>query len=77
MILTHAVITATVTRQNSDRRNPGLAFVHGPGFDVPGFDGVRVRVRVWVRVRVGLRSALGFWLKLGFGSGLGLGLKLG
>ena len=31
-------------------QNPDLAFVHGPDFDGPGFDGVRDRV--WVRVRV-------------------------
>ena len=48
-----------VTRQKLDRQNSDLAFVHGSGFDGPGFDGVRVRVRdvrvrvrVWVRVRV-------------------------
>ena len=50
------------------RQNPLLAFEHGPGFDSPGFDGVRVwdrdrvkvivwvKVRVWVRVRVGING---------------------
>ena len=33
-----------VTRQNQDCQNSDLAFVHGPGFDGPGFNGVRVRV---------------------------------
>ena len=36
------------------RQNPDLVFVHGPGFDDPGFDGVRIRVRV--RIMVGINS---------------------
>ena len=30
-----------VTRQNLDCQNQDLAFVHGPGFDGPGFDDER------------------------------------
>ena len=37
-------------------KNPDLVFVHGPDFDGLGFDGVRVRVRVWIRVFVGINS---------------------
>ena len=43
-----------VTRQNVDRQNPELAFVHVPGFDGLGFDDVRIRV--WVRHRVGFNG---------------------
>jgi len=44
-----------VTRQSPYRQNPDLAFVHGPGFGGPGFDGVRVKVRERVRVGVMVR----------------------
>ena len=45
---------------DGDPSKPGLAFVHGPDFDDPDFDGVKVRVmdrvgvRVWVKFRVWL-----------------------